>query len=139
MEVFCSLHQSIVACMESICDDGPTLWTRDALTDARSLLIAITTTNFISTLVVTNQIPPGLDIQSSNRKQIHHSHCGRVILMLRNSRDNIDTHHSCWFSTVEKMWGDVGTEPSVPRRCIIDAVFLPALRLCTTAIHYSSL
>ena len=26
-------------------------------------------------------------------------------------------YHSCWFSTVEKMCGDVGTEPSLPRRC----------------------
>ena len=36
---------------------------------------------------------------------------------LQSVRDNIDTHHSQWFSTVEKMCADVGTEPSLPRRC----------------------
>ena len=40
MEDLCSLHQSTVACMESICDDGPGLWTPDAVTDARSCLLS---------------------------------------------------------------------------------------------------
>ena len=40
-----------------------------------------------------------------------------VISTLQSVRDNIDTHHSCWFSTVEKMCGDLDTEPSIPRRC----------------------
>ena len=39
-----------------------------------------------------------------------------VISTLQNVRDNIDTRHSHWFSTVEKMCGDVGTE-SLPWRC----------------------
>ena len=40
MEVFCTLHQSTVACMESICDDGASCWTPDALTDVYCLLSA---------------------------------------------------------------------------------------------------
>ena len=36
---------------------------------------------------------------------------------LQSVRDNIDTHHAKWFSTVEKMCEDVGTEPPLPRRC----------------------
>ena len=40
-----------------------------------------------------------------------------VIATLQNARDNIDTYHSRWFATVEKMCTGVGTECSVPRRC----------------------
>ena len=54
MEVFCSLHQSIVACMGNICSDGPHLWSPDSLTDARSLQLAISTCDFICALVITN-------------------------------------------------------------------------------------
>ena len=40
--------------MESICDDGPRLWTSDSISDAKSLLLAISTTDFLSALVITN-------------------------------------------------------------------------------------
>ncbi|CAI8047555.1 52 kDa repressor of the inhibitor of the protein kinase [Geodia barretti] len=36
IQVFKSLHQCTVTCMEGICNDGPRLWSPDALTDARS-------------------------------------------------------------------------------------------------------
>ena len=54
LQVFTYLHASTVACMERICDDGTGLWSTDSLTDARGLLLGITTTNFISDLVITN-------------------------------------------------------------------------------------
>ena len=54
LSVFCSLYQATVVCMESICNDGPGLWTADTLTDARSLQFAITSTDFLCGLVITN-------------------------------------------------------------------------------------
>ena len=39
-----------------------------------------------------------------------------VTTTLKSVRDNKGTHHSQWFSTVEKMCADVGTEPSLRRR-----------------------
>ena len=51
INVFCSLYQSTVACMERVCDDGPRLWSADSITDARSLQLAITSTDFLSALV----------------------------------------------------------------------------------------
>ena len=108
------------------------------LTDARSLLLAITMNDFISALVVTNACLKYLQDLTSNlqaeTKDIIHAvgEIKRVISMLQNVRDNIDTHHSCCFSTVEKMCGDVVIK-------FIDAIFLPALHLSTTAIHYPSL
>ena len=50
-EVFCSFYQSMVTCLESICKDGPCLWTSDSVTDARTLQLA---TDFHSALVMTN-------------------------------------------------------------------------------------
>ena len=37
IQVFKSLHQCTVTCMEGICNDGPRLWSPDAVTAARSL------------------------------------------------------------------------------------------------------
>ena len=44
---FCVLHSSLVACMESIAFEGASKWSADSLTDARTLLLAITTTEFV--------------------------------------------------------------------------------------------
>ena len=38
-------------------------------------------------------------------------------LTLQNTRENVTTQHSRWFSMVENMCTDIGTEPSIPRRC----------------------
>ena len=45
LQVLKYLHASTVACMERICDDGTGLWSTDSLTDARGLLLSITTTD----------------------------------------------------------------------------------------------
>ena len=48
------LYLSVVDCLENICNDGARLWSQDSLTDVRGLLIAITTTDFVTALVITN-------------------------------------------------------------------------------------
>ena len=107
MKVFCFLYQSIVACMESICDDGPSLWTPDALTDVRSLVLAISTTDFLSALVVTNACLKDIQALTSSlqaeTKDIVAAvgEIKTVISTLQNVPDKIDTYHSRWFSTVE--------------------------------------
>ena len=81
--------------MESVCDDGPSLWTPDALTDARSLLLVITTTDLISALVVTNACLKYLQALTSNlqaeTKDIVAAvgEIKTVISTLQNVRDNI--------------------------------------------------
>ena len=123
IQVFCSLHQSIVACMESICDSNPGSWSSDALTDARSLLLAISTTDFLSALVITNFCLKYLQALTSNlqgeAKDIVAAvgEINTVIATLQKVRDDIDTHHSTWFSTIEKMCENVGIQPSIPQRC----------------------
>ena len=109
--------------MESICDDGPRLWSPDALTDARSLLLAINTTDFTSALVVTNACLKYLQALTSNLQAetkdivVAVEEIKTVTSTVQDVQDNIDTYQSCWFSVVKKMCEDVGTESSVPRRC----------------------
>jgi hypothetical protein len=66
MEVFLSLHKSITHCLKTIGNDSPGHWTSDAVTDARSLLLAITTTDFISGFVITNSCLTYLKAITSN-------------------------------------------------------------------------
>ena len=54
LNLFQSLYPSIVVCMENICTGGTTAWSADSVTDARTLLLAISTTDFLSALVVAN-------------------------------------------------------------------------------------
>ena len=99
MEVFCSLHQSIIACIENICSDGPYLWSPDLLTDARSLQLAISTCDFICALVITNVCLKYLQELTSNlqaeSKDIVAAvgEVDNVIATLQNARDSIDTYH----------------------------------------------
>ena len=50
-----NLYSSIVACFESILAEGSRMWSADTLTDASTLLLAITTTEFFCALVITHE------------------------------------------------------------------------------------
>ena len=54
IEIFKRLFLSIVDCLENISNDGPRLWSADSLTDSRGLQLAITTTDLLSALVITD-------------------------------------------------------------------------------------
>ena len=104
-------------------NDGPGLWSTASLTDARGLQLAITTTEFVSALVVTDSClkytqaltsslqAEAKDIVAAVRE------INTVIATVQDVRDNIDTHHSRWFLAISDMLSQVGVEPSVPRRC----------------------
>ena len=121
--MFKCLHKCVVTCMEGVCNDGPGLWSPDALTDARSLQLTMTTTDFICAVVLTNACLKYLQALTSslqeeakgNRAAV--KEINTVIETLQSVRDNIDTYHSQWFFMVEEMCADVGTEPSLPRQC----------------------
>ena len=66
LQVFQSLHISVVSCMEGICSEGPKFWSSDSLTDARSLQLALSTTDFISSLVITNSCLKYLQALTTN-------------------------------------------------------------------------
>ena len=81
----------------------------------------MTTTDFICAVVITNSCLKYLQALTSSLQEAKDivtivNEIDTVTTTLQSVRDNIGTHHSQWFSTVEKMCADVGTEPSLPRR-----------------------
>ena len=54
LDRFQALHPSIVKCMESISAEGSSLWSPESIVDSKTLLLAITTTEFIRALVIAN-------------------------------------------------------------------------------------
>ena len=99
------------------------MWSPDSVTDASTLLLVITRTEFVSALVITNeclQYLRGLTtslqeeakdiVQAvSEIKTLPSSH--------KQVRGNVDSYHSRWLQTVSKMCNEVETTPSVPRIC----------------------
>ena len=117
------LHSSIVACFESISVEGSHKWSPDSLTDASTLLLAITTTEFISALVITNEclhyflgLTRSLQQEAKDIVQAV-SEVEVLTTSLKKVRENVDSHHSEWFMTVTDMCSTVGTTPSIPRIC----------------------
>ena len=123
IDIFQSHHQAIVSCMERICSDGAKLWSADSLTDARGLQHAITTTDFLSSLVITNASLRYIEaltrsLQTEDKDLISAvREIEAVITTLQDVRDNINKYHAEWYLTVEKLCEDVGTVPSIPRLC----------------------
>ena len=117
------LRSSIVVCFESISAKGSHKWSPDSLTDASTLLLAITTTEFISALVITNEclhyflgLTRSLQQEAKDIPQAV-SEVEVLTLSLKKVRENVDSHHSEWFMTVTDMCSTVGTTPSIPRIC----------------------
>ena len=88
----------------------------------RSLQLAMTTTDFICTVVITNSCLKYLQAFTSSlqaeAKDIVTTvnEIDMVTTPLQSVRDNIGTHHSQWFSTVEKMCADVGIRSTNPSK-----------------------
>ena len=49
------LYSSIVACFENISDEGSRMWSFNSETDASTLLLVLTRTEFISAFLITNE------------------------------------------------------------------------------------
>ena len=117
------LHPSIVACFESISSEGSSMWTNESLIDASTLLLAITSTDFISALIITHeciQYLSGLttSLQMEAKDIVHAvSEINTLTSSLHQVRASVDSYHSKWFDTISKMCHVVGTIPSVPRTC----------------------
>ena len=91
------LYLSVVECFENICNDGVRLWSQDSLTDARGLILVITTTDFVSALVITNSCLKYLkavtaSLQAEAKDIVTAvSEIDIVTAALQDVRDNINT------------------------------------------------
>ena len=99
------------------------MWSPDSVTDASTLLLVITSTEFISTLVITNECLQYLRALTMNLQEEAKdivqavSEIKTLTSSLKQVRENVDSYHSRRFETVSKMCNEVGTTPSVPRIC----------------------
>ena len=115
------LHSSIVACFERISFEGSRMWSPESVTDASTLLLAITTTDFISALIITHgclQYLRGLttSLQAEAKDIVQAvSEINTLTSSLKQVRESVDSYHNRWFDTISEMCHEVGTTPSLPR------------------------
>ena len=98
-------------------------WSTDSLTVANGLLLAITASDFISALVITNKCLGYLraltcSLQAEAKDVVQAvGDIDVVLTSLKDVRNTIDQHHDTWFQEIELMCHSVGIVPSIPRRC----------------------
>ena len=109
LEVFETLHPSVVACMERICEDGAKKWSADSLTDAKGLLLSMTTTDFICALVITNRCMGYLrgltySLQAEAKDVVEAvADVDSVVNALDDVRKNVESYHKDWYEEAGKM------------------------------------
>ena len=117
------IHSSQVSYFETISAEGSSCWTPDSFTDASTLLLAISITDFLSTLVIASSSLSYLmaltkSLQSEPKDIIEAvTEISNLKTVLQDLRDNIDDYHDQWFAEVEQMCTTIGSEPSLPRLC----------------------
>ena len=123
LERFKILHSSVALCLETISSEGSTSWSADSLTDASTLLLAITTTEFVSALVISSKslnylysLTTSLQAEAKDIVQAI-KEVDTLKKTISDIRDDVETYHGQFFEEVEKMCQSVGTQPSLPRRC----------------------
>ena len=90
---------------------------------ANSLLVAISTTEFLCALVITSSTLNYLMALTKSRQSEANdivqafSEISNVISVFRDLRKNVDVHHDKWFLEVEQLGMNVGIELSLPRLC----------------------
>jgi hypothetical protein len=115
IEIFKTLHKSVAECMENIYNSPSGSWNADSRTDARALQIAITTTDFLCSLVITNSCLKYIQALTTNLQAESQDivsavkEIETVIATIQETRDNVGTYHDEWFKTVESMCSSVGT------------------------------
>ena len=123
LDRFKNLHSSLVSCFEAILAEGSQHWSPDSLTDSSTLLLAISTTEFLSALVITSSSLSYLmaltkSLQSEAKDIVQAvSEIDNLVSVLQDLREKVDESHDQWFTEVEHMSTAIGTQPSLPRLC----------------------
>ena len=121
-EYFKNVHPSIVKFMKNICDEA-SLWSKDSVIDARGLLTNITTTDFLSALVITQSVLAYLrGITSSLKGEAKYiieavDELNTVKSTLQLVRDDVETHYNEWLKSSENMALEIDVEVTLPRLC----------------------
>ena len=103
------LYSSIVACFQNISAEDFHMWSSDSVTDASTLLLVITRTEFFSALVITNECLQYLRGLTMSLQE----EANDIVLEV----SEIKTLTSSFKQVRGKMCNGVGTTPSIPRIC----------------------
>ena len=109
--------------MENISSEGFREWSSDSVTDPTTLLLSVSTTEFISALVIITACLQHLlgltySLQAEAKDIVQAvSEINGMKATLQDVRNNVDEHHGKWFAEVEELCAHVNTEPSLPRLC----------------------
>ena len=120
MQQFQRLLPSVVSCTESISSERLRECSTDSVRNATTLLLAISTIEFISALVIITACLQHLlgltrSLQAEAKDIVQAvSEINSVKATLQDVRNNIDEHHCKWFAKVEELCATVNTEPSLP-------------------------
>ena len=124
LNVFRSLLLPVVACFQSIFSEGPSLWSSDSVTDAKSLELALCNSEFLCSMILTNNclnylqgLTSGLQAEGKDLlcavKEID-----TVIATLQEVRTNCSKYHQIWFEKVVSLSEAIGNGAvQMPRRC----------------------
>ena len=123
LDRFWKLLPCLVSCFEAISNEGSSKWSRDSLTDANTLSLAITTTEFLSALVITSSclsylMPLTKSLQSEAQELVQAvSEVNSCVSVFQNLGKDVDKNHDRWFSEVQQLAASTGIELSLPRLC----------------------
>ena len=109
--------------MENISSEGLREWSSDSVTDATTLLLAVSTNELISALVIITACLHHLlgltrSLQAETKDIVQAvPEINSVKATLQDVRNNVDEHHGRWFAEVKELCAHVNTEPFLPRLC----------------------
>ena len=98
-------------------------WSSDSLADATTLLLVITTTDFLSALVIARKSLDYLlgltkSLQAEAKDIVEAiTEVDNLKDVLSNVHENVDVYHGQWFGEVEKMCDSIGVQPSLQHPC----------------------
>ena len=96
-------------------------WSAESVADAKSLLSAITSPEFLAALIITNRIFSCTvnitrSLQSQSRDIVDAISSIDVLCdTLQSVRDDVDTYHCRWMDETKKMCEDIGVQLCIPR------------------------
>ena len=96
-------------------------WSAESVADAKSLLSAITSPEFLAALIITNRIFSCTvnitrSLQSQSRDIVDAISSIDVLCdTLQSVRNDVDTYHCRWMDETKKMCEDIGVELCIPR------------------------
>ncbi|KAJ8024838.1 52 kDa repressor of the inhibitor of the protein kinase [Holothuria leucospilota] len=122
-ETFADLYVPVVEVFQEI-TENPSNWNQESLTGAKSLLLAITSFDFLMAFTVSKDVLGYAKGLSTSLQAKNHNICKAmqevsvVKKSLQSAREQVESKHKEWFQKAKSMAESVNAEePRLPRKC----------------------